>query len=313
MFAGRGSICIEAQRLGLRVYSSDLNPVAVTIQKALLQYPQAFGGLPPVNPEAQQKLARGMAWNGKGADGLAEDVRYYGRWIRAEAKKRIGHHYPKAQLPGGTEVAVSAWLWTRTVVSPNPAANGVHVPLANSFVLSSKKNREAIVVPVIERGGYRFSVKSKDLGIEDMAKAKSGTKVKSGTKTGREPTFTCLVSTDDVPVHATHIKAEGMAGRMDARLMAVVAEGKRGRAYLDPTEEMERAARKARPMWRPTEALPKEPRAIWCPLYGLTTFANLFTDRQLVALTAFSSPRVALALKLTPIRSQSIWLSLFQE
>ena len=163
MFAGRGSISIEAQRLGLRVYSSDLNPVAVTIQKALLQYPQRFANLAPVNPKAQAMFAGGAAWNGSGADGLVEDVRHYGRWMRDEAERRIGHLYPKARLPDGSEATVIAWLWARTVVSPNPAAKGAHVPLVTSFMLSSKRGKEKIVVPVIEHGRYRFTVKSRAL------------------------------------------------------------------------------------------------------------------------------------------------------
>ena len=272
MFAGRGSISIEAQRLGLRVYSSDLNPVAVIIQKALLRYPQRFAGCPPVNAGARATLVGDVAWNGKGAEGLAEDIRYYGRWMRDEAERRIGHLYPKARLPDGTEATVVAWLWARTVASPNPAAKGAHVPLVSSFVLSSKKGREAIVVPVVADGGYRFTVKAEDLGPEEIARAKSG------TKTGRGANFACLVS--GAPIPAAHIKAEGVAGRMGARLMAVVAEGQRGRVYLDPTEEMEEAARAAEPEWQPEQDLPKNPRWFSPPDYGMLKYADLFTGRN---------------------------------
>src|SRR6202166_1177100 len=145
-FCGGGSIPLEAQRLGLRAYGSDLNPVAVLISKALVEIPPKFAGKPPVNPKAQAELKRGGKWNGKGAQGLAEDVRYYGQWMRDEAEKRIGHLYPKAQLPDGTEATVIAWLWARTVICPNPACR-CEMPLVTSFVLSSKKGNQRYLAP----------------------------------------------------------------------------------------------------------------------------------------------------------------------
>ena len=292
-FCGGGSIPLEAQRLGLRAHGSDLNPVAVLITKALVEVPPRFASLPPVNPEARAKFAAGAAWNGRGAEGLAEDVRHYGGWMREEAKRRIGHLYPKVEVTPemvrerpdlkaheGSKLTVIAWLWARTVASPNPATRGAHVPLVSSFVLSSRRGREVIVIPVIEWGGWRFTVKSGGLGSEALAKARAG------TKTGRGANFTCLLS--GAPIPGAHIKAEGVAGRMGARLMAVVAEGKRGRIYLDPTERMEKAAQAAEPMWRPGQELPKNPRWFSPPDYGMPTYADLFTDRQLVALTTFS-------------------------
>ena len=279
-FCGGGSIPLEAQRLGLRARGTDLNPVAVLITKALVEIPPRFAGLAPVNPEVQARFARNATWSGKGAEGLAEDVRHYGRWMREEARKRIGHLYPKVRLADGSEATVIAWLWARTVESPNPAARGAHVPLVSSFVLSSKKSREAIVVPVVENGDYRFSVKAEGVGPDELARAKGGTKASRGAN------FTCLLSR--VPIPAAHIKAEGMAGRMGARLMAVVAEGKHRRVYIEPTAEMEEIARQAEPAWRPEQELPDDPRNIWCIPYGLSTFADLFTQRQLAALTTFS-------------------------
>ncbi len=279
-FCGGGSIPLEAQRLGLRAHGLDLNPVAVLIAKALVEIPPRFADLPPVNPDAQATLAGGADWDGNGARGLAEDVRFYGRWMRDEAEKRIGHLYPKARLPDGSEATAIAWLWARTVASPNPAARGVHVPLASSFVLSSKKRRESIVVPEVEAGRYRFTVKSGNIGPEALARARAG------TKNGRGANFTCLLS--GAPIPAAHIKAEGVAGRMGARLMAVVAQGRGGRVYVAPTEEMERAARKARPEWKPDGDVPRKLTGGTCYGYGLTTFADLFTDRQLVALGTFS-------------------------
>ena len=279
-FCGGGSIPLEAQRLGLRAHGSDLNPVAVLITKALVEIPPRFAGRAPVNPEARARFARGAVWYGKGAAGLAEDVRHYGRWMRGEAAKRISHLYPKARLPDGSEATVIAWLWARTVASPNPAAEGAHVPLVSSFVLSSKKSKEAVVVPVVENGGYRFTVKAHGVAPHELARARAGTKAARGAN------FTCLLS--GAPIPGDHIKAEGMAGRMGARLMAVVAEGRRRRVYLAPTAETEEAAWTAEPVWRPEQELSGDPRNIWCIPYGISTFADLFTDRQLAALTTFS-------------------------
>ena len=288
-FCGGGSIPLEAQRLGLRAYGSDLNPVAVLVSKATCEIPPKFAGFPPVNPDRDLN----MAW--KGSRGLAEDIRHYGQWMRNEAESRIGNLYPKVEVSKemaalrsglkpyvGKKLTVIAWLWARTVASPDPMLRGVHVPLASSFVLSSRKGKEAIVVGQVDHvdGTYRFTVKAGGIEPEELKRANTG------TKAGRGSNFTCLIS--GTPISGGHIKAEGMAGRMKARLMAVVAEGRRGRIYLDPDGSMERTAQAARPEWRPTEELPNDPRAVWCSLYGLTIFADLFTDRQLVALTTFS-------------------------
>ena len=287
-FAGGGSIPLEAQRLGLKAYASDLNPVAVLINKAMIEIPPKFAGKPPVNPDARQgKGSTNAAW--KGVAGLAEDVRYYGKWMRGEAEKRIGHLYPNIEVTedmvrqrpdlkqyAGGKLTVIAWLWTRTVKSPNPAFGTVDVPLASTFVLSSKKGKEAYVEPVIEDGGYRFTVKT---GAPPAS-------AKLGTTAGKRSAFRCLMS--DVPVPYDHIRTEGKAGRMGTRLMAIVAEGSRGRLYLRPTPEHEAVATKACPEWMPDIALPNNPRDFKTPNYGLTTFGDLFTERQLVALTTFS-------------------------
>ena len=290
-FAGGGALPLEAQRLGLEAHASDLNPVAVLINKAMIEIPPRFAGRAPVNPDAQAELARGGRWNGKGAQGLAEDVRYYGRWMRDEAEKRIGHLYPKIEVTAamaaerpaleryvGRKLTVIAWLWARTVKSPNPAFAHVDVPLASTFMLSTKKGKEAYVEPVIEDGGYRFTVKD--------GAPESGVPPAQGTKLGRGANFRCLMS--DAPIPGDYIKAEGRAGRMGSRLMAIVAEGDRSRVYLPPTPEQEAAARKAAPEWKPERSLPDDQRNFWTVLYGLTTWGDLFTPRQLVALTTFS-------------------------
>ena len=289
-FAGGGALPLEAQRLGLEAHASDLNPVAVLINKAMIEIPPKFAGKPPVNPEASKNeslIAR--EWNG--AQGLAEDVRYYGQWMRDEAEKRIGHLYPKVEVTPemvrerpdlkayeGRKLTVIAWLWARTVKSPNPAFADVDVPLATTFMLSTKKGKEAYVEPVIEDRGYRFTVK---VGAPADANA-----AKAGTKLSRGANFRCVMS--GTPIAGDYIKSEGKAGRMRARLMAIVAEGNHGRVYLAPTSEHEQTARKAMPEWRPDSSLPDDPRNFWTVQYGLTTFADLFTPRQLVALTTFS-------------------------
>jgi putative DNA methylase len=289
-FAGGGTLPLEAQRLGLESYASELNPVAVLINKAMIEIPPKFADFPPVNPEARKgKGLIGGEWHR--AQGLAEDVRYYGQRMRAEAEKRIGHLYPKIEVTPdmvkerldlkpylGAKLTVIAWLWARTVKSPNPAFAQLDVPLASTFMLSTKAGKEAYVEPVIEDGGYRFTVK--------VGKPKEAEAAKNGTKLTRGANFRCLMST--TPIAPEYIKAEGMAGRMSARLMAVVAEGPGGRVYLSPTKDMEKIAAQAAPTWKPDQQLPYEPRAIWCTLYGLTTYDRLFTPRQLVALTTFS-------------------------
>ena len=290
-FAGGGALPLEAQRLGLEAHASDLNPVAVLINKAMIEIPPKFAGRPPVNPAGrQEKSLIGREWTG--AQGLAEDVRYYGQWMRDQAEKRIGHLYPKVEVSEemiaerpdlerykGRKLAVIAWLWARTVKSPNPAFADVEVPLASTFMLSTKTGKEAYVEPVIEGRGYRFTVK--------VGKSPDADAAKAGTKLSRGANFRCLMSGS--PITGDYIKAEGQAKRMGARPMAVVAEGDRGRVYLAPPAEHERVVHCERPADVPTQELPIDDTAnFWCTLYGLTRFADLFTPRQLVALTTFS-------------------------
>ena len=282
-FAGGGAIPLEAQRLGLESYASDLNPVAVLINKAMIEIPPKFAGRAPVGalPPATGKkdATHEMHTSWTGAKGLAEDVRRYGAWIREEAFKRIGHLYPQVDLPkesGGGKATVIAWLWVRTVKSPNPAFSHVDVPLASSFMLSSKVGKEAYVQPLIEGDSYCFEVKN----------GKPPESAKGGTTAGKRNAFLCLFS--GAPIDYNYIRSEGKAGRMGQKLMAVVADGNRCRMYLPPTAEMEILAREVQPEWRPETKLPDNPRDFKTPNYGLTTFGDLFTSRQLVALTTFS-------------------------
>ena len=289
-FAGGGALPLEAQRLGLEAHASDLNPVAVLINKAMIELPPKFAGRPPVNPEARKNKDL-VAREWKGAQGLAEDVRYYGQWMRDEAEKRIGHLYPKVEVTPemvqerpdlkpyeGRKLTVIAWLWARTVKSPNPAFADVDVPLASTFMLSTKKGKEAYVEPVIEGRGYRFTVKVGPPVDPDATKL--------GTTAGKRSAFRCLMS--GVPVVYDHIRSEGRADRMGVRLMAVVAEGDRNRTYFAPITEHETIAGEIPEPWKPDMPLPDNPRDFKTPNYGLTTYGDLFTRRQLVALTTFS-------------------------
>ncbi len=295
-FAGGGAIPLEAQRLGMEAHASDLNPVAVLINRAMIEIPPKFAGLPPVNPDWQGKTKEEKAANiWKGAQGLAEDVRYYGQWMREKAEKRIGHLYPpyelsqglldarhdlvKAGYKAGDKLIVIAWLWARTVPSPNPALQAKPVPLVSSFWLSKKEGREAYVEPVVENGGdYQFEIR---VGKPEDVKA-----VDAGTKTGRGANFACLLS--GVTISDKHVKESGMSGKLGATLMAVVCEGTRGRVYLPADEEQMAASQSAKPTWEPDQQLNYDPRNIWTTQYGLNTYGKLFTPRQLVALTTFS-------------------------
>ena len=291
-FAGGGALPLEAQRLGLESYASDLNQGAVLINNAMIEIPPKFAGREPINPDWQAKSAEERSlrkWGG--AQGLAEDIRYYGQWMRDEAEKRIGYLYPKIEVTAtmaqerpdlrkyiGRKLNVIAWLWARTVKSPNPAFAEVDVPLAATFMLSTKLGKEAYVEPVIKDDSYCFMVK--------VGKPNDRELFKNGTKLARGANFRCLMS--GAPMESSHIKNEGKAGRMGARLMAIVADGDRGRVYLSPTPEMETVARSAVLTSDPEGSFVEDARAFTPCIYGLKEWRHLFTARQLVALTTFS-------------------------
>lgn len=273
-FAGGGAIPLEAQRLGLEAHAHDLNPVAVMINKAMIEIPPRFANMPPVNPNAQ-RMAND---NWKGAAGLAEDVRYYGEWMRQEAFKRIGHLYPKVKVPadqGGGEATVIAWIWARTVKCPNPAC-GCEMPLANGFDISTKKDNEAWIHPIFdyEHRTIQYEVK-RGKNTENIS-----------PKLARGAKFKCILCGETVGDE--YIKQSGLSGKMGVHLLCTVAEGRNGRIYVSPDEEQIRAARVPKPEDFPNADLPYEPRAIWCVNYGLSTYDKLFTNRQLTALTVFS-------------------------
>jgi putative DNA methylase len=269
-FCGGGSIPLEAQRLGLVAHGSDLNPVAVLITKALIELPARFANRPPIHPREGDGRLAVQSW--PGAQGLAEDVRYYGTWMREEAERRIGHLYPEATLPDGRKASVIAWIWARTVTCPNPACRAT-MPLVRSFWLGKKKGKEAWVRPVVEGSAVRF-----EIGHGPSGPPIEGTVSRTGA--------TCLVCTTPVPL--AHIRAEGKAGRMGAQLMAIVAEGNRERIYLPPNPEHENAADVPRPEGVPETELPKQALGFRVQGYGMTHHADLFTNRQLTALVTFS-------------------------
>ena len=270
-FAGGGSIPLEAQRLGLEAHASDLNPVAVLINKALIEIPPKFAGHPPVFPGAAD--TRMGEW--PRATGLAEDVRRYGQWMRDEAEKRIGHLYPKAQLPDGGEATVIAWIWARTVTCLNPAC-GIRMPLVRSWWLGKKKSKEAYVVPRVVNGRVEFSIS------HDPKTAPTKDYDGTVTRTGA----VCVACNTPAPL--SYVREEGKAKRMGAQLIAIATEGNRRRIYLPPTPEHTQAADVPIPDDVPDTEIPYNPRYLTAPNYGMTRHADLFTPRQLTALTTFS-------------------------
>jgi putative DNA methylase len=290
-FAGGGALPLEAQRLGLEAYASDLNPVAVLINKAMIEIPPKFAGMPPVNPESRSKKEL-IQREWKGAEGLAEDVRYYGKLMRDEAEKIVGHLYPKIEITPelindadnprpdlsryqGKELTPIAYIWARTVESPSPAFSGHHTPLMSSFLLSAKKKKEAYVEPIITREEFRFLVKK---GIPtDYSKSKMG------TSAGKWNGFKCLLS--GAPIPFSYIREEGVAGRLSQKLVAIVLEGDRERVYVPGNLEIEEfITTTASPTWSPELEINHHPRDIKTQIYGLTKYGDLFTARQLNSL-----------------------------
>ena len=270
-FAGGGAIPLEAQRLGLEAHAHDLNPVAVMINKAMIEIPPKFAGMRPVNPNAGQQGSANAGW--KGAAGLAEDVRYYGEWMKQEAYKRIGHLYPKVKVPkeqGGGEATVIAWIWARTVKCPNPAC-GCEMPLVKSFILSTKKGKEAYIKPIFDGTEFHYTV------CQGKKNDDEGTVARAGAR--------CLACNTSVPFE--YIRTEGQNKRIHSSLMAVVGEGKKGRIYITPDQMQVNAARVEKPSEYPDGVLSGKTR-VNVSLYGFNEITDLFTNRQLTALTTFS-------------------------
>ena len=289
-FAGGGSIPLEANRLGFEAHAGDLNPVAVLLNKCNLEIAPQLVDRPPVNPEDRKRIGGGEAW--QGTEGLAADVRYYGNLVKERAIEEIGHLYLKVSLAdkhGVREANVIAWIWSRTVASPNPAARGMHVPLASTFVLSSKKDREVVTSLELQDGeasSWRFRVSNAQVSKEELNDAKLG------TKAGKAQDFICGIT--KTPIQRSYVQAEGKAGRLGARLQAIVADGSSGRVYLSATDEHEKASHLAEGSTSVSDAretllagpLPTRAKITGgvCTAYGLNTWGHLFTDRQILAL-----------------------------
>jgi putative DNA methylase len=277
-FAGGGTIPLEAQRLGLEVYASDINPVAVLINKALIEIPPKFADQPPVFPG----LADSEFRNWKGAEGLAADVRAYGAWMRGQAEALIGDIYPNAVLPDGSEAKAIAWIWARTLTCPNPAC-GIEMPLVRSWWLGKKKGKEAYVVARVIPDPTHPSGQRVAFGIgHDKSAAPTpstdGTVGRAGAR--------CLACAAAVDLE--FIRQEGRAGRLGQQLMATVAEGARSRVYIAPSRDQIEAARTGRPTETIVGDLPRQALGFRVQAYGMTGWADLFSDRQLSTLTALS-------------------------
>ena len=279
-FAGGGFIPLEAQRLGLKAVASDLNPVAVLINKALIEIPPKFRNRPPVNPDADRigmmvgkgKKKQRFPW--RGASGLANDIRYYGAWLREEAFKRIGHLYPKAKLSDSSDATVIAWLWTRTIPCQNPAC-GVQMPLLKTFQISKKGNNEHWIKPTVDHAAKRVSF---------VVQKHSGSVPEGGTVDSDGAV--CIACNNAVPL--SYVREQGRAGNMGEQMTAIIAEGNRRRIYVSPTDEHIKTALETESAWRPSGSLPEQARSISVQIYGFTRWHQLFTERQLIALTTFS-------------------------
>lgn len=301
-FAGGGSIPLEAQRLGLKAIASDLNPVAVLINKALIELPHKFANKPPVNPAADplgmltgRSTGRGrnrkpeiIAWSG--AAGLADDIRYYGNWMRQQAFNRIGHLYPKAQLPDGGEATVIAWLWARAVPCQNPLC-GADMPLMTTFQVSKKPNNQHYLKPIVHRDTQpptvSFQVQPKPADAPKIGYLPEGVPAEGRTVIRGGKGATCLACGDGI-THA-YIREQSKAGNMRAVMTCIVAEGDRKRLFISPTDDHTETAHSAKPDWRPNSKLPERALGISVQSYGIENWHDLFTERQLTALTTFSN------------------------
>ncbi|UPG68193.1 DUF1156 domain-containing protein [Gordonia hongkongensis] len=277
-FAGGGTIPLEAQRLGLQARASDLNPVAGLINKSLIDLPVQFRGRKPAFPGLADSEIR--AWSG--TQGLAADVRAYGAWMREEAYRRVGSHFPKAELEDGSSAVVIAWIWARTVVCPNPGC-GIDMPLVRTWWLGKKKGREAYIRPsVIDDSTHSSGFRVKYAIVHDRSDAPTASNDGTVGRTGA----TCISCSAGVDLK--YIRAEGQAGRIGQQLIATVAEGNRRRVYIAPTQEHVAAADVDRPIDLPDAPIPSQAPSFRVQAYGMTKWVDLYTNRQLAVLTTFS-------------------------
>ena len=272
-FCGGGSIPAEAVRLGLAAAGTDLNPVPVMVGKALLEFPQAFRGRPAVSQREGQKS---LSVKPGDCNGLAEDIRTYGRMVTQRASELVGHLYETVTdaTGDGTSGTPMLWFWVRTVESPNPAFRGIHVPLASTFTIVDKPKRRIWIEPTLVRSTGRFEFKVRT--GHDGSTIPTGTVNRSGAK--------CLASGD--PIDFAYIRDQAQQQRLGMRLMAIAIEA-RPRVYVSPTSESEDAALSAQPSWRPQTSLPEKALSFRVQRYGMSQHQMLFAPRQLAVLAAF--------------------------
>ena len=288
-FAGGGAIPLEALRLGLDSYASDLNPIPIMINKAMIELPQRFSDLNPIGPARTEDKQQSLS-NFEGLTGLAEDVRRYGDWVRDKAYEKIGHFYPEILVTNelaednatlkphlGKNLTVICWVWARTIPSPNPSANGALVPITSTFVVGGKGDRTAYVEPVVNGTSYAFVMRIGEAPKE----------AKNGTKLGRGANFKCILT--DTPISDKYLKEQACMGNLGQRLLAIVAESPKGKVFIAPNKEAELLAFSAQPEFIPQGSLSTHPQYMGPPRYGMRAFSDLFTKRQLTALSTFLS------------------------
>tara|TARA_B100000212_G_scaffold336040_1_gene308816 strand:+ start:3490 stop:6393 length:2904 start_codon:yes stop_codon:yes gene_type:complete len=291
-FAGGGSIPLEAQRLGLSSFASDLNPVAVLINKCILEIPSHFSEKCPVSKNLNKKGLFNDSSDSRGSTGLAEDINFYGQMIKKKAEEKIGDLYPRIQITKemvikrpdlaiyeGQKLKIISCQWARAIKSCNPTFSHVDVPLATTFYLSTKKGKEAYIQPIIKGDHYIFEVK--------IGRPENDSQVKLGTSAGKRSAFRCIMSGSPIPYE--YIRDEGAKGNITFCLMALVADGKKGRIFLSPTPEYLSLIKHDSPKWIPDLELANNPRDLATTKYGMKTFDSLFTNRQLIALSTLSS------------------------
>ncbi|ALC12685.1 DUF1156 domain-containing protein [Sphingopyxis sp. 113P3] len=277
-FSGGGSIPLEANRLGFEAHAGDLNPVAVLLNKCNLEIAPRWTDQPPVNPSDRKRFGGGEAW--LGTDGLAADIRYYGHQMLSGVKEKFGRHYPRVTLPralGGKDADVVAWIWARTVISPNPAAKGNRVPLLSSYWLSNKKGSEIWLNPIVDKENSSVQFEIVEGRPDDVRR------VAGGNKLGRGANFECLLTGQ--PISDEYVKAEGLAGRLGTQMIAIVADGGRRRVYLPADQSQSEAATfEDRPEISSGD-MPDNARWFSPPLFGFLTYTSIFTDRQMWGLS----------------------------
>lgn len=264
-FAGGGAIPLEALRVGADAFASDVNPVAVLLNKVVLEYIPKYG------------------------QRLADEVRKWGDWVKHEAEKDLVALYPKD--PDGAMPI--AYLWARTIKCEGPGC-GAEVPLVRSLRLGKRGDQAFALAFRKERSqGKKIKIDLVESSARDAGTVRKGS-------------ATCPICSYTTPLARAREQLRGRrGGSHDARLLAVVVghPGQTGKSYRLPNEndiggvaratELLRRLEKSRPA-DGCSAVPSEPistnelRRISLPLYGMENWRDLFTPRQLVALTTFS-------------------------